>query len=139
MKSANTRLLLAATLAAASATSFAAPRDELLAAYAVAASSADPTFAGASAARGEAFHRQPFAGGKAETPACTSCHGNDPRGSGRTSAGKVIEPVAVSAAPGRYTDPAKVEKWFRRNCREVLGRECTAQEKADWLSFMFSR
>lgn len=101
--------------------------------------SGDPHFAGFSAARGEAFHRQSFAGGKADTPACTSCHANDPRKSGQTPAGKAIDPVALSASPGRYADPAKVEKWFKRNCNDVLGRQCTAQEKGDWLSFMISQ
>jgi hypothetical protein len=132
-------LLLAATLALASATTLAAARDELLAGYAAAAKTADPGFAGFSAARGEAFHRQSFAGGKADTPACTSCHAKDPRTSGQTPAGKAIDPVALSASPGRYADPAKVEKWFKRNCNDVLGRQCTAQEKGDWLSFMISQ
>ncbi|WP_291987157.1 DUF1924 domain-containing protein [Candidatus Accumulibacter sp. ACC007] len=132
--------LLAATLAlVVSTTAFAAARDDLLAGYAAAAKSGDPHFSGFSAARGEAFHRQSFAGGKADTPACTSCHANDPRTSGQTPAGKAIDPVALSASPGRYADPAKVEKWFKRNCKEVLGRECTAQEKGDWLSFMISQ
>jgi hypothetical protein len=132
-------LLLAATLALASATTLAAARDDLLAGYAAAAKTADPGFAGFSAARGEAFHRQSFAGGKADTPACTSCHAKDPRTSGQTPAGKAIDPVALSASPGRYADPAKVEKWFKRNCNDVLGRQCTAQEKGDWLSFMISQ
>jgi hypothetical protein len=47
--------------------------------------------------------------------------------------------VAVSSTPSRYTDPAKVEKWFKRNCTEVMGRECSAQEKGDWLSFVVSQ
>ena len=37
----------------------------------------------------------------------------------------------------RFTDSAFVEKWFGRNCDSVLGRACTAAEKADviaWLS-----
>ena len=38
-----------------------------------------------------------------------------------------------------YADPAKVEKWFKRNCNEVLGRACTPLEKGDWLSFMRSQ
>ena len=133
------KLLLAATLALSSAMIIAAPRDDLLSDYAAATKKVDPAFAGFSAARGEAFHRRSFAGGKADTPACTSCHSEDPRGGGRTPAGKAIDPVALSAAPGRYADPAKVEKWFKRNCKEVLGRECTPQEKGDWLSFMFSQ
>jgi hypothetical protein len=44
--------------------------------------------------------------------------------------------MAVSVTPTRYLDPAKVEKWFRRNCNEVLGRACSPQEKGDWLTYM---
>jgi hypothetical protein len=47
--------------------------------------------------------------------------------------------MAVSTTPDRYTDAAKVAKWFRRNCKSVLGRECTAQEKGDFLAFMISQ
>jgi hypothetical protein len=35
-------------------------------------------------------HTQAFAGGKPDTPACTTCHGKDPRAAGRTPAGKNI-------------------------------------------------
>jgi hypothetical protein len=117
----------------------AGPREDLLRQYAAEAKTAAPAFAGFSAARGEALHHKAFAGGKPDTPACTACHGKDTRAAGRTPAGKAIEPVAVSAAASRYTDPAKVEKWFKRNCNEVLGRECSAQEKGDWLSFMLTQ
>ncbi len=117
-----------------SAATLAGPREDLLVQYAAAAKSA-----GFSAPRGQALHTQNFSGGKPDTPACTSCHGKDPRGAGRTLAGKTIEPVAASAVPTRYTDPAKVEKWFKRNCTEVLGRECTPQEKGDWLTFVIGQ
>ena len=36
----------------------------------------------------------------------------------------------------RFTDLAKTEKWFRRNCDTVLGRECTVIEKGNFLTFM---
>lgn len=117
----------------------AAPRDDILRSLDSAARAADPAFAGFSAARGQALHTQTFAGGKPDTPACTSCHGATPRSSGRTPAGKAVEPMALSLSPTRYSDAAKVDKWFTRNCRDVLGRECTAREKGDWLSFMFSQ
>ena len=45
----------------------------------------------------------------------------------------------VSVVATRYGDPAKVEKWFKRNCTEVLGRECSAREKGDWLAWMTSQ
>jgi cytochrome c553 len=132
--------LFAASLALiASNPSIAGPREEQLDKYASAARAANPAFAGFSAARGKTLHTQAFAGGKPDTPACTSCHGNDTRGAGRNPAGKTIEAMALSASPSRYTDPAKVEKWFKRNCNEVLGRECTPLEKGDWLTFMISQ
>lgn len=117
----------------------AAPRDDILGQYATAAKAASPAFSGFSAKRGETLHISKFTGGKPATPSCTTCHGDSPRSVGRTPAGKSIEPVAVSVSPARYTDPAKVEKWFRRNCTEVLGRECTPLEKGDWLTYVISQ
>lgn len=119
---------------ALSTVTLAAPRENLLGQYATAAKTT-----GFSAARGQALHTQNFSGGKPDTPSCTTCHGKDTRGAGRALTGKTIEPVAVSVTPTRYTDPAKVEKWFKRNCTEVLGRECTPQEKGDWLTFMIGQ
>lgn len=71
---------------------------------------------------------------------CSTCHGNDPRQAGRhAETGKPIEPMAPAVNAGRLTDPAKVEKWFRRNCRWTLGRECTAQEKGDFIQYLISQ
>lgn len=126
-------------LLAVAAPAAAGPREDQLAHYAAAAKAANPAFAGFSAERGRTLHSHAFAGGKPDTPACTSCHGKDTRAAGRNPAGKAIEAVAVSVTPSRYTDPAKVEKWFKRNCNEVLGRECTPLEKGDWLSFMLTQ
>lgn len=132
-------LLTAILSLSLSSTGFAGPRDDLLAQYASAAKAADPAFSGLSAARGKTLFLQTFTGGKPDTPSCTSCHGKDPRAPGQTLTGKSIEPVALSVSPTRYTDPVKVEKWFKRNCTEVMGRECSAREKGDWLSFMASQ
>ena len=114
-----------------STATLAGPREDLLAQYAAAAKTT-----GFSAARGQVLHTQNFSGGKPDTPSCTTCHGKDTRGAGRAPTGKAIEPVAVSVTPTRYTDPAKVEKWFKRNCREVVGRECSPGEKADFIAFV---
>lgn len=134
-----TRALIAAVALTFASAGFAGPREEQLATYATAAKADAPGFAGFSAARGKIFHTQKFAGGKPDTPACTSCHGIEPRSPGRNTSGKLIDAMALSATPSRYTDPAKVEKWFRRNCNDVHGRACTAQEKGDWLTFMMSQ
>ncbi|MEZ5788412.1 MAG: DUF1924 domain-containing protein [Xanthobacteraceae bacterium] len=98
----------------------------------------DPGYFGPSAERGRVFFFAAHAGGKADTPACTACHSRNLAEPGQTKAGKPIEPMAASLAPSRYSDPATVEKWFRRNCHDVLGRACSAAEKADVLTFLLS-
>ena len=107
--------------------------------YAAGAKSLDVGFAGFSAERGKVLFTSRFPGGRPETPSCTACHTADPTKIGQTRAGKDIDPMAVSANPRRYTDPEKVEKWFGRNCRNVLGRECTATEKGDLITFMLTQ
>ena len=57
----------------------------------------------------------------------------------RTRAGQAIDPMAVSANSDRFTDFAKDEKWFKRNCSTVLHRECTPTEKGDFISFMVAQ
>ena len=85
---------------------------------------------------GKAFFRDRHTGGKPDTPVCTECHTTDLSKSGKTRAGKDIEPMAASVNPKRYTDKAEVEKWFKRNCNDVLGRECTLAEKGDVLTYL---
>ena len=68
---------------------------------------------------------------------CSSCHGDVPTQAGKhASTGKPIAALAPAISPGRFTDAAKTEKWFRRNCNDVLARECSATEKADVLSWL---
>lgn len=111
----------------------------LLDEYAMQAQQENTAFNGFSAERGKALYLTNHATGKAETPACTSCHTNSPTQSGLTRAGKNIAPLAVSVSPDRYTDKRKVEKWFRRNCNSVLGRACSATEKGDFITFMLTQ
>lgn len=131
--------LMLLVLASASAHAVGGTLEEQLVRYAAQARAADSAFSGFSAARGEQFHSARSGTGKPDTPACSSCHGSDPATPGRTLTGKTIEPVALSASPSRYADPEKVEKWFKRNCNEVLGRACSPAEKGDWLVYMQSR
>jgi hypothetical protein len=133
--------LSACLVAAACAVAQAGSGDtqKLLDFYANQAKATDSAFGGFSAERGESLFRSNFTGGKPDTPSCTVCHTKDPRNVGQTRAGKDIDPMAVSANPQRYTDQEKAEKWFGRNCRNVLGRECTAREKGDFITFMLTQ
>ena len=89
-----------------------------------------------SAKRGETLYRQRFALND-KMPACTSCHTDSPLNAGQHAVtGKSVKPLAVAANAERFTYPAKVEKWFGRNCKEVVGRACTPAEKADFVAYM---
>lgn len=68
---------------------------------------------------------------------CTSCHTQDLTANGKhIKTNKVITAMAPSSNPERLTDRKKIEKWFKRNCKWTLGRECTVQEKADLLAYI---
>lgn len=119
---------LAATLGAAGGAGAATPA-ELLSGYQAAAG------APGAAARGQRL----FTTTHGRDWSCASCHGTTPTAAGRhASTGKAIQPLAPASNAERFTDPAKVEKWFRRNCNDVMGRECTAGEKADVLAWLLS-
>jgi len=44
--------------------------------------------------------------------------------------------LAPAFNPERFVDAAKAEKWFRRNCNDVMARECSAAEKADVIAWL---
>lgn len=89
----------------------------------------------AAADRGRAF----FTARHGKEWSCSSCHGTPPTQPGKHAAtGKPITALAPAVTADRFTDAAKAEKWFRRNCNDVLGRECSAAEKADVLAWLLS-
>ena len=102
---------------------------DMLASYSTAAkATADP-------ARGQLF----FTSTHGHEWSCSSCHGAPPVKEGKhASTGKVIKPMAPAFNAERFTDSAKTEKWFRRNCNDVVGRECTAGEKADLIAWLLT-
>lgn len=80
----NVSAILACMAIVLSSNSQAGVREDQLAQYASAAKVVSPSFAGFSAERGKTLHTQNFSGGKPDTPACTSCHGNRPQRRART-------------------------------------------------------
>jgi hypothetical protein len=115
-------------------TAFAETPGDVLAAIKIEAS-ATPGFQGFSAAHGESFFKTKHK----HDLACSDCHTDNPAAEGKhAETGKLIKPLAPAANPERFTDMKKVKKWFRRNCNDVLDRECTAQEKGDVLAYLLT-
>jgi len=122
-------ILLPLLLAAAMAGAHAATPAELAANYASQSGTAP------AAARGEQF----FTSRHGREWSCSTCHGTPPTNTGKhASTGKAISALAPAFNADRFTDLAKSEKWFRRNCNDVVGRECSAGEKADVLAWLLT-
>jgi hypothetical protein len=131
-------LALAATSVAANAVMNPAQKT-VYGQYATAAKTADPAFTDFSAERGQTFFQGRHSGGKQDSPSCTSCHTTNVKNVGKSRAGKEIAPMAASVNPKRFTDYADVEKWFTRNCPDVLGRQCSLTEKGDVLAYLLGQ
>jgi cytochrome b len=108
---------------------------DLLREYETQARRAAPAFSGFSAEAGHKLYVATFTV-DGQSASCSSCHTPDPRRVGRTPAGKVVEPLSPTANRARLTDRREVEKWFTRNCKQVMGRECTAEEKGNFVTWM---
>jgi hypothetical protein len=107
----------------------------MLRAYEAEARQAGPAFAGFSAQRGE----QIFKAKHGSDWSCTSCHTENPSMPGRhAKTGKQIAPLSPAANAERFTNVDKTEKWFRRNCNDVLARSCSSTEKGDILAYLLS-
>ena len=92
----------------------------------------NPAFKDFSAAAGQKLYTS-----KGAELSCASCHTDSPLAAGKhAKTNKDILPLAPAANPKRFSDAAQVEKWFKRNCNDVLGRECTLPEKGDVLTYL---
>jgi len=116
-----------------------AAAESLLKEYAQLAKRENPGFQGFQAGKGkELFFLERRHTKKNEMRSCTTCHTNNPKTQGKTLTGKPIDPLSPQVNPKRLTVEQDIRKWFRRNCTQVLERECTATEKGDFLHFLLN-
>ncbi len=129
------RLAGAVVLAAVSVGALATTPADIQRSLEAAARQEAPGFAGFSAQRGAEFFKTTHG----REWSCASCHTQKPTAAGRhAKTSKQIAALAPAANAERFTRADKVEKWFRRNCNDVLGRACSAAEKGDVLAYLMS-
>ena len=118
---------------------YAAAPQEILNSYIPQAKQENPAFKEFSPNRGEQFYHAKRVHSSGKQTSCAACHTDNPKNAGsHAKTHKAILPLAPAANKERFTDPAKVEKWFKRNCQDVLERSCTAQEKGDFSAYLLS-
>ncbi|MFZ5502194.1 MAG: DUF1924 domain-containing protein [Pseudomonadota bacterium] len=124
-----------AVAALATAPAWAQTPNDVLATFKGKAAVEAPGFNGFSAERGEKFFKVKHG----QDWSCVSCHTDNPAVQGKhAKTGKPIDALAPSGNAERFTDLKKTEKWFKRNCKDVLDRVCTSQEKGDVLAYLLT-
>lgn len=113
--------------------------------YAAMAKAADPAYAGPSAAEGKTFFNREviqFKGDRnhpGKAIACASCHTANPADTGKhIVTGKPIRPLSPAVNAKRFSSLARVEKRFSKHCNEVVGSDCTPQEKASYITYLLT-
>jgi len=106
--------------------------------YATYAKNINPDSTGLSAEDGkEFFNREITIKGK--QVACASCHTANPADNGKhIVTGKPIRPLSPVVNEKRFTSIDKVEKNFTKHCNDIIGRDCTAQEKGNFIAYLLT-
>jgi cytochrome c peroxidase len=138
MKSSKIALSLLFAFASLSAQADVASAEKLAEKYATFAKHITPSSTGLSASDGKAFFNREITV-KNQQVACASCHTANPANTGKhIVTGKPIRPLAPSVNPKRFADTEKVEKEFTDHCNDVIGRDCSAQEKGNFITYLLS-
>jgi len=71
--------------------------------------------------------------------ACTDCHTDNPAAKGKhAKTGKPIASLSPVVNPKRFSNLKKTEELFDEHCIDVLSRNCTSQEKGDYITYLLS-
>jgi hypothetical protein len=113
--------------------------------YVAAAKAIEPAYIGPTVAEGKEFFNREVRQFKGDSSnpgkviACASCHTSNPADVGKhIVTGKPIKPLSPAVNPKRFRSMDKVEKKFSEHCNEVVGSDCTPQEKASYIVYLLT-
>jgi hypothetical protein len=138
MKNISITLLALLCLSSASAFADVASAEKLAKKYHGIAMGIDHNAPDLSATEGEAFFKKEVTV-KDKQVACASCHTANPADSGKhIVTGKRIRPLSPNVNAKRFADIDKVEDNFTKHCNDILGHDCTAQEKGNFITYLLT-
>ncbi|WP_292807593.1 DUF1924 domain-containing protein [Methylotenera sp.] len=139
----HTHIILAALLGLASLTANAAQSnvtnaEALTKKYIGIAQTVNPEFV-SSVTEGKMFFNRKIKMPNGKEMACASCHTTNPANVGKHAlTGKSIEPLSPAVNKKRFSDLDKVEEKFTEHCNEIIGTDCTAAEKANYIIYLLT-
>lgn len=76
---------------------------------------------------------------KGKDLSCSTCHTDNPANNGKhADTGKLIQPMAPSVNPKRFSDVQKSSEKFAEHCKDLYGKDCTAEEKGNFITYLLS-
>lgn len=132
-------VLAAFGLVSLSANADSANAEKLAMKYYRIAHSINPEYKAPSAAEGKLFFNRNFKMPNGKEVACASCHTTNPADEGKhIVTGKAIRPLSPAVNKNRFTDLDKVEDKFVEHCNDILGSDCTAAEKSNFIAYLMT-
>lgn len=102
------------------------------------AQTVNPDFV-SSVTEGKMFFNRKFKLKNGKEAACASCHTTNPADTGKNIiTGKAIAPLSPAVNNKRFKNLDKVEEKFTEHCNEILGTDCTAAEKANYIIYLLT-
>ena len=139
MKKSNMALAALLCLSATSALADIANAEKLAHKYTAIAKSVNATFVSPNAADGKLFFNRKIRTNAYKTWACASCHTENPANEGKHAVtGRAIRPLSPAVNFKRFSDIDKVEEQFTEHCNDILGNDCTAAEKANFITYLIT-
>ena len=139
MKSLNIVLLALLSLTATSANANVPNAEKLVSIYTAIAKHDNPEYTGPTAADGKFFFNRKIKLGNGKVMACASCHTANPADEGKhIVTGKAIRPLSPVVNAKRFDDFGKVQDKFTQHCKDIIGSDCTAAEKASYITYLLT-
>ncbi len=127
------------SLSAISAQASVANAKKLIIIYHTQAIAENKDFPGPSAEEGKVFFNNKVKAANGKETACASCHTANPANNGKNiETGKTIKPLSPFVNEKRFADFEKVEAKFTQHCVDILGADCTAAQKANYISYVLT-
>lgn len=105
--------------------------------YAAHVKGIDPSYK-LTANAGRAFYVKKYTR-KGKEESCSSCHTDSPANEGKhAESGKPIQPLSPAVNAKRFSNLQHVEENFTKHCQDIIGRDCTPQEKGDYITYLLT-
>jgi hypothetical protein len=70
---------------------------------------------------------------------CSACHTDNPANVGKhNESGKAIQPMSPVVNPKRFSEVQKSEKGFTKHCKDLYGKDCSAQDKGNFITYVLT-